>query len=48
MDEVAAEHARQLRKIARELRNLELRIQLLEKRVGAFELYLAELSGLPS
>jgi len=48
MDEVAAEHARQLRKIARELRNLELRIQLLEKRVSAFELYLAELSGLPS
>jgi len=36
------EHTKELRKILRELRQLELRIQLLEKRVSAFELCLVQ------
>ncbi|MEM2282392.1 MAG: hypothetical protein QXH26_02440 [Candidatus Hadarchaeales archaeon] len=44
MDEIVAAHAKLLRKIATELRNLELRIQILEKRISTFELCLAELA----
>jgi hypothetical protein len=47
MTETQIEYLRELRKIEKELKNLELRIRFLEKRMNSIELFLVEVHEVP-